>query len=75
MWRMADLPARFCEICGAIHTPPIHDLATCSPGKHGGRIYFSRVSDLDPWPTQDELAADLAYWDAVFTDKGDTPLS
>jgi hypothetical protein len=65
---------RFCEICGAIHEPPIHDLARCAPGKHGGRIYFSKVEDMR-WPTKTEIAAGLAYWDAVLADKGTKPLS
>lgn len=70
------MPPRFCEICGAVHQPPIHDTRTCYPGKHGGRIYFSRIcSPDDPWPTKDEIAAGLAYWDAVFADKGTKPLN
>lgn len=71
-----DLPERFCEICGAIHLPPIHDYARCHPGKYGGRVYFTAVS-LDPqtWPTQEEMQAALAYWDAVLADKGTKPLS
>jgi len=72
---MADLPSRFCEICGAIHEPPIHDTATCYPGKHGGRIYFSAAFDPNHWPPKEEIAAGLAYWDTVFQDKGDKPLS
>lgn len=73
---MADvLPPRFCEICGAIHKPPIHDTRTCYPGKHGGRFYFSANYDPNHWPSTEEIAAGLAYWDAVFTDKGTEPLS
>ena len=72
---MNDLPARFCEICSAIHKPPIHDLATCYPGKQGVRVYFSELYDPDHWPTKEEMKAEIAYWDAVFTDKGTKPLS
>lgn len=73
---MADrLPPRFCEICSAIHEPPIHDVTSCYPGKHGGRLYFSAPFDPDHWPTKEEIQAGLRYWDAVFTDKGTKPLS
>lgn len=71
---MPELPARFCDICGAIHPPPIHDLKTCYPGKHGGRIYFSAI-DPGHWPTTEDIQAGVRYWDDVFKDKGDKPLS
>jgi hypothetical protein len=67
------LPDRFCEICGIIHKPPIHDLATCHPCR-ADRISFSPV-DPDHWPTKEEMAAAVAYWDAVLSDKGIKPLS
>ena len=71
---MTALPPRYCEICGAIHEPPIHDLASCYPGKHGGRVYFS---PLEEWVvlSDEEMQAALAYWDVVLADKGDKPLS
>ena len=69
-----DMPPRFCEICGCIHRPPIHDLARCYPGKGGGRLYFSQI-DPNHFPTKAEIAAGVAYWDAVFLDKGTKPLS
>jgi hypothetical protein len=72
---VSDLPSRFCEICGATHEPPIHDTRTCYPGKHGGRIYFSALTDPDKWPTKEDIAWAVAYWDAVFADKGTKPLS
>lgn len=71
---MTMLPPRFCEICGIIHEPPIHDLSTCYPGR-SGRIYFSKPLDPDHWPTKDEMKAQTAYWDAVLADKGTKPLS
>jgi hypothetical protein len=74
-YHMSHLPDRFCEICGAIHQPTIHDTRTCYPGKHGGRIYFSAAFDPEYWPSDDEIAAGVAYWDAVFTDKGTKRLS
>ena len=70
---MADVPARFCEICGVIHEPPIHH-NTCAPVL-GARIYWTPLLDTDVWPTQAEIHAGLAYWDAVFQDKGTKPLS
>lgn len=80
---VAGLPDRFCEICGATHQPPIHvtqglPFETCYPGKYGGRVYFSKLPDLDDpaaWPSKEELKSAAAYWDAVFTDKGMKPLS
>ena len=72
---MVDLPARFCEICSAIHEPPIHDIATCYPGKHGWTtsIYWTKLLGLntpEAWPTADRMKAQIAFLDAVFTDKG-----
>jgi hypothetical protein len=72
------LPARFCEICGVIHHPPIHDVATCSPCNPGSRLYFTPLPDLDDplaWPTKDEMRAAIDYWDVVLADKGTKPLS
>jgi hypothetical protein len=68
---MSDLPNRFCEICGIIHPPPIHDLSRCYPKV----MRFSQLLDPDEWPTKEEIQDGLAYWDAVFTDKGLKPLS
>lgn len=72
---MSELPARYCEICGVIHRPPIHNLATCHPCKYPSeRIRWTPI-DLETWPTKEEFAAEKAHWDAVLADKGTKPLS